>query len=159
MLLEIKGKLVNAFVEPQFAELGLNELVTVQFYHYEKLKNFRKKLDGDLRFDQNAKFFPFTGYAHFSSIWFAAKPKSIELKDLFVEEDISPAPIAYKWIGIKHEVEDWEDESDAGEWQGEALPEDIKDLRYVQDISYDEFLVFPLYHLPESLAKQKLLRG
>ena len=159
MILQISGRLVNAFIEPQFAAVSASELVTVQFYHFEKLKQFRKKLDGELRFNQHDRYFPFTGYAHFATIWHEANVKHLKPKDLMVNQDFSPEPVAYKWVGIKHEAEEWEDEPDIGEWTGECLAGHIEDIRDGSDIRYDEFFFFPLNRLPHSAYNQKLIGG
>ena len=159
MLIQIQGRLVNAFIEPQFAEISCNELVTVQFYHYEKLKDFRKKLDGELRFNQHDRYFPFTGYAHFSTIWHHSGQGQLKSKDLLVDEDFSPPPVAFKWTGIKYEPEEWEYPHEAGEWSGECLADYILDERYGSDMFYDEFLMFPLDRLPISATNQKLIEG
>ena len=160
MILQINGRLVNAFIEPQFAAISKGELVTVQFYHFEKLKEFRRKLDGQLRFNQHDRYFPFTGYAHFSTIWHDANVKHLNPKDLLVDQDFSPEPLAYKWVGIKYETEDWEEEDDdVGEWFGECLADHIEDMRDGGDIHYDEFFFFPLDRLPISATNQKLIEG
>ena len=155
MILQINGRLVNAFIEPQFAEPGFHQLVTVQFYHFERLREFRRRLDGDLRLNVHDRYFPFTGYTNLETIWFYSKRNRPSYEDLLVEKDVSPAPAAYTWIGIKHEAEEWEDESEIGQWQGDCMPEDVVDIRTGQDISYDEFLVFPLFELPESLIRAR----
>lgn len=159
MILQINSRLVNAFIEPQFAEPGMHQLVTVQFYHFEKLKEFRRSLDGDLRLNIHDRYFPFTGYTSLESLWLHAKRLRPTFEDLLVKKNISPAPAAFKWVGIKHEVEEWEEDAEVGQWWGFCLPDEVMEERMSQDISYDEFLVYPLFELPEELARTKLTRG
>ena len=159
MILQINGRLVNAFIEPQFAEPGMHQLVTVQFYHFEKLREFRRSLDGDLRLNPYDRYFPFTGYSSLETLCVYAKKWRPTFEELLVSKDVSPAAVAYKWQGIKHEVEEWEEDAEAGQWSGYCLPDEVREFRTGQDIHYDEFLVYPVFELPDELSRTKLLRG
>jgi hypothetical protein len=62
MLLDIKGTIVNAFIEPQFEEVSSGHLVTVQFSDLDTLGRFKRYMQGDTRIDLTDKYFHFTGY-------------------------------------------------------------------------------------------------
>jgi hypothetical protein len=49
MLLDIKGTIVNAFIEPQFEEVSSGHLVTVQFSDLDTLGGFKRHMQGGTR--------------------------------------------------------------------------------------------------------------
>jgi hypothetical protein len=62
MLLDIKGTIVNAFIEPQFEEVSSGHLVTVQFSDLDTLGRFKRHMQGDTQINLTDKYFRFTGH-------------------------------------------------------------------------------------------------
>jgi len=68
MILQFSGRLGTPFIEPHFAAVSAGALITEQVKHFEKLPQFRKKLNGEPRLNQHDRYFPLTGHAHFATI-------------------------------------------------------------------------------------------
>ena len=49
MILDIKGTIVNAFIEPQFEEVSSGHLVTVEFSDLGTLGRFKRHMQGGTR--------------------------------------------------------------------------------------------------------------
>ena len=68
MILQVIGRLVNSLIEPQFARPEFHQLVTVQILHFEKLREFLRRLNDDLGLNVHNRYFPFAGYTDLESI-------------------------------------------------------------------------------------------
>jgi len=103
MILQVIGRLVNSLIQPQFARPEFHQLVTVQFFHFEKIREFLRRLNDDLRLNVHNRYFPFAGYTDLESLRIYSKHQRRTYESLLVEKGISPAPAAYMWTGITHE--------------------------------------------------------
>ena len=163
MFLEISGKIINAFIEPQFQSVSSGDLVTVQFSDWESLPDLRKHLQGEVRFSQSSREFTFTGYTQFLDLKLLVGASKLALKDLKIDTNFSPAPAAYYYLGWEEpgdeieEVECGPVESDV--WMGYTLPEDIEAIRWSSDISYEQFYVYPVFQMPKELAAEFAIRS
>jgi len=163
VFLEISGKIINAFIEPQFQSVSSGDLVTVQFSDWESLPDLRKHLQGEVRFSQSSREFTFTGYTQFLDLKLLVGASKLALKDLKIDTNFSPAPAAYYYLGWEEagdeieEVECGPVESDV--WMGYTLPEDIEAIRWSSDISYEQFYVYPVFQMPKELAAEFAIRS
>jgi len=131
MLLDIKGTIVNAFIEPQFKEVGSGHLVTIQFSDLDTLGRFKHHMQGDTRIDLTDKCFHFTGYTQLLDLNHLISGGRIALQELLVPQDVSPAPVAYRWSGWEDHTED-EDGNliQGGDWQGSSFSQKVNDTRW-----------------------------
>ena len=160
MLLDINGTIVNAFIEPQFEEVSSGHLVTVQFSDLDALGRFKHHMQGDTRIDLTDKYFHFTGYTQLLDLNHHISGERIALQELLVAEDVSPAPVAYRWSGWEDHTEDEDGDLIQGEdWQGSSLAQDINDARWELPTSLIEFYVYPLFTVPLELTEVKSPRG
>jgi hypothetical protein len=160
MILDIKGTLVNAFIEPQFKHLSSGHLVTVRYSDIDALGRFKHHMQGGTRIDLSDKYFHFTGYTQLLDLNYHVTGSLNRLEDLFVEKDVSPAPVAYRWSGWEDHTEDEDGNLIQGdEWQGFSLPEGINDARWELPTSLVEFYVYPLFEVPADLKTITTLGG
>jgi hypothetical protein len=163
VFLEISGKIINAFIEPQFQSVSSGDLVTVQFSDWESLPDLRKHLQGEVRFSQSSREFIFTGYTQLLDLKLLTGASRLTSEELMLENDFSPAPAAYYYLG-------WEEPGDQIEgaecdpvqsdvWMGYTLPEDIQAIRWSSDISYEQFYVYPVFQMPKELAAEFAIRS
>jgi hypothetical protein len=156
MILDIKGTLVNAFIEPQFKEVSSGHLVTIQFSDLDALGKFKHHIQGDTRIDLTDKYFHFIGYTQLLDLNCHISGTRIALEDLLVSRDVSPAPAAYSWRGWEDDTEDEDGNPIQGDdWRGYSLPEEIEDARGALSVSLIEFYVYPIFRLPVELEKVK----
>ena len=154
MLLDIKGTIVNAFIEPQFKEVSSGHLVTVQFSDLDALGRFKHHMQGDTRIDLADKYFHFTGFTQLLDLNHYISGQRIALQELLVAEDVSPVPVAYSWHGWEDHTKD-EDGSliQGDDWQGSSLPKHINEARWELPTSLIEFYVYPLFTVPAELTR------
>ena len=153
MIIDIKGTLMNAFIEPQFKEVSSGHLVTVQFSDLDVMGKFKHHMQGDIRIDLTDKYFHFTGYIQLLDLNCHISGTRIALEDLLVPRDVSPAPSAYSWQGWEDHTEDEDGNLIQGDdWQGYSLPREIEDARWELPVSLIEFYVYPLFRMPVELA-------
>lgn len=159
MLLEIRKKIINAFIEPQFKDLGTGTLVTVQFSHWESLHRLRHHMNGEIWMSKASSGFTFTGYTHLLTIQFLCDRHGITEELLTVDTDYSPTPVAYYWNGWQDEVKNYaSDEEEATDpfdpvlsvdgqdnWFGYVLPEDLESVWLDSDMDFDQFYVYPIF--------------
>jgi hypothetical protein len=165
VFLEISGKLINAFIEPQFQKLSSGEMVTVQFSDWESMPELRRHLQGEVRVSQHSREFIFTGYTQLLDLISLTGTPKLTSKDLFIETNLSPSPAAYYYMGWVEQNDDIEMagaecgpvESDVQ--MGYSLPEDIKAIRWSSDISYEQFYVYPVFQMPKELAAEAAIRS
>lgn len=159
MLLEIRKRIINAFIEPQFEDIGTGTLVTVQFSHWESLHRLRNHMNGEMLMSNGGSDFPFTGYTHLLALQFLCDRHGINEELLQVDTDYSPKPVAYYWNGWRDEVKHFESEVEEAtdpldpvlsvegqdNWFGYALPQDLEDVMYNSDMAFDQFYVYPIF--------------
>lgn len=154
MILSIDGQLVNAYIEPQFFDIAGGSIVTVEFDAWESVPNLRKHIQGDIRAMRVARFWNFTGYMPLLDLCSLVGNYRLTKQDLLIYENISPAPVAFEWVGWEEDIEIGENEYQSGEtWYGHSLPEDIDSIRWDGDIHYECFYVYPLFTMPKELQK------
>lgn len=159
MFLSIRGKVINAFIEPQFRGVGSSDIVTVQFSDWESLSDLRKHQNGDLRFSPKDREFPFVGYTHTLSLSYLTDGPMLKEIDLRIDKDFSPAPAAFYWCGWEVESQDEEENQNcivSAPWEGHCLPGEVDDIWFGMDLSFEEFLTYPVFTLPEELATQQI---
>jgi hypothetical protein len=100
MILDIKGTLVNAFIEPQFKEVSSGHLVTVQFSDLDALGKFKHHMQGDTRIDLTEKYFHFTGYTQRLNLTLSMSDKGSTIQDLLAPDTVTSALDAHKEIGF-----------------------------------------------------------
>jgi len=160
MLLDIKGTIVNAFIEPQFKEVSSGHLVTVQYSDLDALGRFKHHMQGDTRIDLADKYFHFTGFTQLLGLNHYISGQRIALQELLVAEDVSPAPVAYSWHGREDHTKDEDGNLIQGDdWQGSSLPKHINKARSELPTSLIEFYVYPLFTVPPELTEIKSPRG
>jgi len=160
MLFEINGSVVNAFVEPQFKHLSSGHLVTVQYSDLDALGHFKHHMQGGTRIDLSDKYFHFTGYTQLLDLNYHVAGSLNRLEDLFVEKDVSPAPVAYRWQGWEEDSsEDLENGMQTEDWYGISLPGEIEAIRWELEPSYVGFYVYPLFEVPADLKTITTLGG
>jgi hypothetical protein len=163
VFLEISGKIINAFIEPQFQSVSSGDLVTVQFSDWESLPDLRKHLQGEVRFSQSSREFIFTGYTQLLDLKLLTGASRLTSEELMLENDFSPAPAAYYYLGWEEpddQIEGTEcDPVQSDVWMGYTLPEDIEAIRWSSDISYEQFYVYPVFQMPKELAAEFAIRS
>lgn len=159
MLISVQGCVVNAYIEPQFKGMSSDQIVTVEFAEWESLVWFRKKLGGDIRFTQYAKYFPFTGYIQLEALNEFLVGKTLSISELESGQDLSPAPVAFSFDALTY----WEEDEygdiicdGANEW-GFCFPEDVLSVWNDSDAKYEQFHTFPHFTLPEELKDRHSL--
>jgi hypothetical protein len=154
MMLSIDGQLVNAYIEPQFFDTPGGPIVSVEFYGWENVPNLRKHIKGDLRVARVARYFNFLGYTQLLDLCYLVGNYKISKEDLLIDQNISPAPVAYSWSAWEEDIELEDGEYEPGEYYfGYALPEDLEYIRTDSDIHYEGFYAYPLFTMPEELLK------
>ena len=154
MILSIEGQLINAYIEPQFAEVPGGPIVTLEFDAWESVPNLRRHIQGDLRVSRVARYFTFVGYTQLLDLRFLSKNCNITKDDLLIDSDASPIPIAFFWSGYESDIKVGEGEYKSGEsFFGYALPEDLDSTRSDSDIDFECFYAYPLFTMPKELEK------
>ena len=152
MFLATDTGMVNVFIEPQFAEVSSQTLLTVQC---SDLATFQLlKLNDDDSFWMNLKddYFPFVGYGYRWSLGhkIAGFKKLADVEVL--TEDFSPPVKGFKWMGLYLPNPDYDpEEGDDDESElhtGYCLPDEVDSARFGTDISYESFHVYPMFSLP-----------
>lgn len=154
MILNIEGQIVNAYMEPQFADIVGGPVVTVEFDAWENVPKLRRHLHGDLRVAKPSRYFSFAGYTQLLDLRFLSDNFKIKAEDLLIDTNTSPAPAAFSWSGYEEDTEIGEDEYEPGEsYFGYSLPEDLESTKYDSDIHFDCFYAYPLFTLPKELQQ------
>lgn len=154
MLISTKTGMVNVFIEPQFAEVSSQELLTIQVSDFETFNLLSLRNEDSYRLDLKDEYFPFTGYGYRWQLGFKLggfkQLSNIEV----LEKDFSPEVKGYKWMGLyipNPDYEPQEGEDDESEMHvGYCLPSEVDDARFGTDISYETFHVYPLFRLPSN---------
>ena len=152
MLISTKTGMVNVFIEPQFAEVSSQELLTIQVSDFETFNLLGLRNEDSYRLDLKDEYFPFIGYGYRWQLGYKLgghrQLSNIEVLD----KDFSPEVKGYKWMGLyipNPDYEPQEGEDDESEMHvGYCLPSEVDDVRFGTDISYETFHVYPLFRLP-----------
>ena len=152
MLISTKTGMVNVFIEPQFAEVSSQELLTIQVSDFETFNLLGLRNEDSYRLDLKDEYFPFIGYGYRWQLGYKLggfkQLSNIEV----LEKDFSPEVKGYKWMGLyipNPDYEPQEGEDDESEMNvGYCLPSEVDDARFGTDISYETFHVYPLFRLP-----------
>lgn len=155
LLITTKKGFINAVVEPQFQQFGVDMMVTVQFSEFDDVRDMKKYLKGDILFDQHAQMFPFTSFITLDDLTthFPRKKLWTQLKDHLA--DFSKPPVAY-WYEAWYRNEDLAEgeEPDESFYFGYSLPEDAEHIRWGFDSHPDVINVYPLYDMPQELVRE-----
>ena len=154
MLISTKTGMVNVFIEPQFAEVSSQELLTIQVSDFETFNLLGLRNEDSYRLDLKDEYFPFIGYGYRLQLGYKLggfkQLSNIEV----LEKDFSPEVKGYKWMGLyipNPDYEPQEGEDDESEMHvGYCLPSEVDDARFGTDISYETFHVYPLFRLPSN---------
>ena len=152
MFLATDTGMVNVFIEPQFAEVSSQTLLTVQC---SDLATFQLlKLNDDDSFWMNLKddYFPFVGYGYRWSLGhkIAGFKKLADVEVL--TEDFSPPVKGFKWMGLYLPNPDYDpeegDDDESELHSGYCLPDEVDSARFGSDVAYESFHVYPMFRLP-----------
>ena len=154
MILSIEGQVVNAYIEPQFADIVGGPVVTVEFDAWENVPKLRRHLSGDLRVAKPSRYFSFAGYTQLLDLRFLSDNFKITPEDLLIDTNTSPTPAAFSWSGYEQDTEISEDEYEPGEsYFGYSLRGDLESTKNNSDIHFDSFYAHPLFTLPKELQQ------
>jgi hypothetical protein len=64
-----------------------------------------------------------------------------------LDKNISPAPVGYRCLGFWHDRDE--------DVQLDVLAEELEAFKEGHDLSFDEFFVWPLFHMTDELIEQK----
>ena len=142
MLIPTKTGFVEIVKEPQF-----DEILTIQATDLDSARLFRKHTRARLIFNDYSKTYQFFTYAYASDIAAALKMKFNEKDIEELDKNISPAPVGYSCLGFWHDRDE--------DVQLEVLAEELEAFKEGHDLSFDEFFVWPIFHLTDELAAQK----
>ena len=152
MLISTKTGMVNVFIEPQFAEVSSQELLTIQVSDFETFNLLSLRNEDSYRLDLKDEYVPYMAYGYRWPLGYKLggfkQLSNIEV----LEKDFSPEVEGYKWMGLyipNPDYEPQEGEDDESEMHvGYCLPSEVDDARFGTDISYETFHVYPLFRLP-----------
>src|SRR5210317_786128 len=100
MLISTKTGMVNVFIEPQFAEVSSQELLTIQVSDFETFNLLGLRNEDSYRLDLKDEYFPFIGYGYRWQLGYKLggfkQLSNIEV----LEKDFSPEVKGYKWMGL-----------------------------------------------------------
>lgn len=142
MLVPTKTGFVEIVREPQF-----DEILTIQATDLDSARLFRQHTQARVIFNDYSKTYRFVTYAYASDIAAALKMKFKENDIEELDKNISPAPVGYRCLGFWHDRDE--------DVQLDVLAEELESFKEGHDLSFDEFFVWPIFHLTDELAAQK----
>lgn len=142
MLVLTKTGFVEIVKEPQF-----DEILTIQATDLDSARLFCQLTRARVIFNDYSKTYRFITYAYASEIAAALKMKFKENDIEELAKNISPAPVGYRCLGFWHDRDE--------DVQLDVLAEELEAFKEGHDLSFDEFFVWPIFHLTDELAAQK----
>jgi hypothetical protein len=142
MLIPTQTGFIEVVKEPQF-----EEILTIQATDLDSARLFRKHTQARLIFNDYSKTYRFFTYAYASDIKAALNMKFNEKDIEELDKNISPAPVGYRCLGFWHDRDE--------DVQLDVLAEELENFKEGHDLSFDEFFVWPIFHLTDELAAQK----
>jgi hypothetical protein len=142
MLIPTKTGFIEIVKEPQF-----NEILTIQATDLDSVRLFRQHTQARMIFNDYSKTFRFFTYAYASDISSALNMKFREKDIEELDKNISPAPVGYRCLGFWHDRDE--------DVQLDVLAEELEAFKEGHDLSFDEFFVWPLFHMTDELIEQK----
>ena len=142
MLVLTQTGFIEIVKEPQF-----NEILTIQATDLDSVRLFRQHTQARMIFNDYSKTFRFFTYAYASDISAALNMKFRERDIEELDKNISPAPVGYRCLGFWHDRDE--------DVQLDVLAEELEAFKEGHDLSFDEFFVWPLFHMTDELIEQK----
>jgi hypothetical protein len=142
MLVLTQTGFIEIVKEPQF-----NEILTIQATDLDSVRLFRQHTQARMMFNEYSKTLRFFTYANASDISAALNMKFREKDIEELDKNISPAPVGYRCLGFWHDRDE--------DVQLDVLAEELEAFKEGHDLSFDEFFVWPLFHMTDELIEQK----
>lgn len=142
MLVPTKTGFVEIVKEPQF-----EEIFTIQATDLDSARLFRKHTQARMIFNDYSKTYRFLTYAYALDISAALEMPFREKDVEELTKNISPAPVGYRCLGFWHGREE--------DVQLDVLAEELSDFQTGNDLDFDEFRAWPIFHLTDELAVQR----
>ena len=151
MLIQTATGLLNAFIEPQFAQICDEKLFTVQASDIRTFRLLELPAFAEYRIDPKDLLFPFTGFCYSWHLEHLISAKQLSEIELLVD-NASPEPAAYCWEASMTDFDSEMDKDSGYVWGdvvvGFCLREELLSERQSQPGVAEWFRAYPLFRLP-----------